>query len=165
VDAPFARSWGMRVAVEDLRVVVRAAIGHLADTGDPRGWVDTGPATVERAAAALSVDGKVDGTAWYHPRRLSLDAASVAGGVSNPAQRVLGVRATHGRDVHVPIYAFETSLGKGRVLNAARALARRSQTSVKLVDRSATYSHCDPLFAAPERNDFLRTLVPFLART
>jgi hypothetical protein len=145
--------------------LVQSHIGHLAGTGDPRGWVDTGPATVARAAEALSGDGKVDGTAWYHPRRLSIDAGSVAGGVSNPAQKVLGVRATHGRDVKIPIYAFETSLGKGRVLNAARALARRSHASAKLVDRSATYSHCDPLFAAPERNDFLKTLVPFLAHS
>ena len=51
------------------------------------------------------------------------------------------------------------------MLNAARALARRSHTSAKLVDRSKTYSYCDPLFAAPERNDFLKTLLPFLART
>jgi hypothetical protein len=146
--------------------LVQSHIGHLADAGDPRGWVDTGPATVERAAQALSGTPKVDGTAWYHPRRLSLDASAVAGGVANPAQKVLGVRATHGRDVKVPIYAFETSLGKGRVLKAARALARRSHApSVKLVDRSAAYSHCDPLFAVPERNDFLRTLLPFLART
>ena len=140
-------------------------MGHVADTGDPRGWVNTGPSTVERTAQALSGDGKVDGTAWYHPRRLSIDAGAVAGGVSNPAQKVLGVRATHGRDVHVPIYALETSLGKGRVLKAARALARRSHTSVKLVDRSATYSHCDPLFDAPERNDLLKTLRPFLTRS
>jgi len=145
--------------------LVQSHIGHLADAGDPRGWVDTGPATVARAAEALSGDGKIDGTAWYHPRRLSIDATSVAGGASNPAQKVLGVRATHGRDVHVPIYAFETSLGKGRVLKAARALARRAHTTVKLVDRSKTYSHCDPLFAAPERNDFLKTLLPFLTQT
>jgi hypothetical protein len=140
--------------------LVQSHMGHL----DGSGWVNTGPSTVERAARALSGNGVVDGTAWYHPRRLSLDAASVAGGVANPAQKVLGVRATHGRDVHVPIYAFETSLGKGRVLKAARALARRSHTSVKLVDRSRTYSHCDPLFAVPERNDFLKTVVPFLSR-
>jgi hypothetical protein len=140
--------------------LVQSHMGHLAGSG----WVDTGPSTVERAAEALSGNGDVDGTAWYHPRRLSLDAASVAGGVANPAQRVLGVRSTHGRDVHVPIYAFETSLGKGRVLKAARALARRSHASIKLVDRSATYSHCDPLFAAPERNDFLKTLLAFLTR-
>jgi len=33
-----------------------------------------------------------------------------------------------------------------------------------LVDRAASTSHLDPLTAAPERNDFLRTVVPFLRR-
>ena len=75
------------------------------------------------------------------------------------------MRSTRGRDVRVPIYAFATSLGGRRVLGAAQALARRSRTSVKLVDRSTTYSHCDPLFAVPERNAFLTTLVPFLTRS
>jgi hypothetical protein len=145
--------------------LVQSHLGHFADSGDPRGWVNAGPATVERAAKALSGTDDVDGTAWYHPRRLTIDAGAVAGGVANPAQKVLGVRATHGRDVKLPIYAFETSLGKGRVLKAARALARRSHApSLKLVDRSATYSHCDPLFAVPERNDFLKTVLPFLTR-
>ena len=33
-----------------------------------------------------------------------------------------------------------------------------------LVDASATESHLDPLTAAPGRNRFLRTVVPFLRR-
>jgi hypothetical protein len=33
-----------------------------------------------------------------------------------------------------------------------------------LVDRSATYAHTDPLVALPDRNAFLRTVVPFLRR-
>ena len=87
----------------------------------------------------------------------------MAGGVANPAQKVLGVRATHGRDVKVPIYAFETSLGKGRCSRPPAPSRAAHAPSVKLVDRSAAC--CDPLFAVPERNDFLRTLLPFLART
>ena len=51
------------------------------------------------------------------------------------------------------------------MLKAARALARRSHApELKLVDRSAKYSHCDPLFAVPARNDFLKTVEPFLRR-
>ena len=81
--------------------------------------------------------------------------------MENPAQRVLGVRATH--RVKLPIYAFETSLGKGRVLTAARALARRGDVRrVTLVDRSAQDAHCDPIFDDPDRNAFVRTVVPFL---
>jgi hypothetical protein len=119
--------------------------------------------------AAQSLNGIVgsDGTAWFHPKRLSLDAGAIAGGVANPAQKLLGVRTTHGRDVRLPIYAIETSLGKGRVLKAAKALAKRSHVpskDVTLVDRSTTYSHCDPIFDEASRNDFIKTVVPFLKR-
>jgi hypothetical protein len=109
----------------------------------------------------------IDGTAWYHPRRLSVDGQAVAGGIANPAQRALGVRATHGRELALPIYAIETSLGAGRVLKGARALARRSHVPkrmVTLVDRHTTYDHIDPLSAVPDENAFLRTVIRFLRR-
>jgi hypothetical protein len=32
------------------------------------------------------------------------------------------------------------------------------------VDRSKTYAHLDPLAATPSRNDFLKTVVPFLRK-
>ncbi|HMJ35704.1 MAG TPA: hypothetical protein VK501_17485 [Baekduia sp.] len=147
--------------------LVQAHIGVPAATGDPRGWVDDGPAPVQRAAASLNGIVGSDGTAWFHPRRLTIDAGAVAGGVANPAQKVLGVRATHGRDVHLPIYAIETSHGKGRVLKAARALAQRGHvpsSKVKLVDRSTTNSHCDPIFDEASKNDFIKTVVPFLKK-
>jgi hypothetical protein len=94
----------------------------------------------------------------------------VAAGNDNPAQRTLGLRAVHGDDLpgRMRIYAFAASLGGTRVLDAARTLARQSGISrrrVTLVDRSATYAHNDPNSAAPGRNAFLRTLIPFLKRT
>ena len=46
------------------------------------------------------------------------------------------------------------------MLAAARALAPAGRRT--LVDRSRSYAHCDPLFAAPRGNDFLHTVVPFL---
>jgi hypothetical protein len=145
--------------------LVQAHLGGLAPSGTPRGWQDGGLATVRRAARSLNGIAGSDGTAWFHPRRLSLDARAVAGGVRNPAQRVLGVHATHAHDVHLPIYAIETSLGKGRVLRAARSLARRSHVRrLTLVDRSATNAHCDPLFDDASGNAFLKTVVPFLRR-
>jgi hypothetical protein len=109
----------------------------------------------------------VDGTAWYHPQRLTIDAGAVADGNANAAQKVLGVRATHGDDVDVPIYAFAAALGGKRVLAAARALAKQShlpRRDLTLVDRHATYAHNDPAGAFPE-NDFLSRLVAFLGRT
>ena len=68
----------------------------------------------------------LDGTAWYHPLRLTIDAGAVADGNANPAQKVLGVHATHGDDLpkKLRIYAFGAALGGTRVLDAARALAQ-----------------------------------------
>jgi hypothetical protein len=53
------------------------------------------------------------------------------------------------------------------VLDAARALAKQShipRSRLVLVDRHATYAHNDPNSASPERNDFLKRLIPFLKR-
>jgi hypothetical protein len=145
----------------------QAHLGGLAASGDPRGFQDGGYATAARTARAVSGVAGADGLAWFHPRRLTLDAQAVAGGVANRTQTLLGLRARHGADVRVPIYAIETSFLHGQILTAARALARRAHVrarDVKLVDRSAKYAHCDPLFDDPPRNDFLATVVPFLER-
>ena len=79
----------------------------------------------------------------------------------------MGVRATHGADLPqgLRMYAFGAALGGTRVLDARRALARRSgipRRRLTLVDRHATYAHNDPNSARPGRNAFLRHLVPFL---
>jgi hypothetical protein len=147
--------------------LVQMHIGHLAASGDPRPWVDGELGTVARAATMFSGIRGIDGTAWYHPLRLSLDGQAVRNGVANPAQKVLGVRATHGRDVKLPIYAIATSLGAERVLRGAKALARRSHVRKRLVlvDRHRTYAHIDPLSALAGRNAFLETIIPFLRRS
>ncbi len=145
--------------------------GRLAASGDPRGWDRNGELSpIQRVARAFSGTGlrSLDGTAWYHPRRLSIDSGAVAAGNANPAQAVLDVRATRGDDLgsRMPIYAFGAALGGQRVLDAARLLATQSGIPAKrltLVDRATTYTHIDPLTAYP-RNDFVRTLVPFLDR-
>jgi hypothetical protein len=169
---PVTNAAGYGYAVDDDTAprdlaLVHMHIGGLAPAGDPRGWADGELGTVARAATMFSGIEDVDGSAWYHPIRLSLDGQAVAGGIANPAQKLLGVRATHGRDLELPIYAFETSLGAGRVLKGARALARRSRLPrrmLTLVDRHKTYAHIDPLSAVPETNAFVRTVVPFLRR-
>jgi hypothetical protein len=90
---------------ESLRLV-HLRIGRLAESGDPRGWVDGELGTVRRAAELFSGVKGIDGTAWCHPLRLSIDGGAVAGGVPDAAQRELGLRATHGDDLDLPIYAF-----------------------------------------------------------
>jgi pimeloyl-ACP methyl ester carboxylesterase len=147
--------------------LVQSHIGHLADAGEPRGWVDDGLTTAKRAAQTFSGIRGMDGTAWYHPRRLTIDGGAVNAGMATPAQATLGLRTTHGRDLRLPLYAYETSLGKGRVLVNTQALAAQSGISaskVTLVDRSETNAHIDPIDDLPERNDFLKTVVPFLKK-
>jgi pimeloyl-ACP methyl ester carboxylesterase len=147
--------------------LVQMHLGRLADAGDPRPWQDGGLVTVARAAQVFAGIKGMDGSSWYHPSRLSLDAAAVNGGVKNPAQDLLGVPATHGKDVKLPIYAFATSLGNTRVIDSARRLASRSKVPPKLVvlvNRAATNAHIDPIAAPPASNDFIRTVVPFLKR-
>ena len=140
--------------------------GRLAASGDPRGWDGTGAITpLTRWADMLSGTGLTgtDGSAWYHPLRLTIDSGAVADGNRNPAQKVLDVHAVHGDRVHVPIYAFAAALGGTRVLDAARTLARQSHnTRLTLVDRHTTYAHNDPSAAAPAHNAFLNGLERFL---
>jgi pimeloyl-ACP methyl ester carboxylesterase len=149
----------------------QAHLGHLAASGNPRGWDQAGELTpIRRYAEMFSGTGlkSLDGTAWYHPQRLTIDSGSVAAGNANPAQRILDVRATHGRDLpkRLRIYAFGAALGGQRVLDAATILARQSRISKRrltLVDRHETYAHNDPAGASP-RNDFVKYLVPFLRK-
>jgi pimeloyl-ACP methyl ester carboxylesterase len=144
--------------------------GHLAPSGDPRGWVQAGEITpIQRWASMFSgwdVLGH-DGTAWYHPMRLTIDAGAVGDGIANPAQSVLDVHSTLGSELskHMRIYAFGAALGGANVLSNAQALASEAGIpagNLVLVDRSATYAHNDPNSADPQVNEFLERLIPFL---
>ena len=152
-------------------VAAQAHLGRLAPSGDPRGWVRAGELTPIRRYAAMFAGAGLkglDGTAWYHPRRLTLDGGAVAAGNANPAQDVLDVRAIHGHDLprRLRILAFGASLGGQRVLDAATNLAEQSgipARNLTLINRSSDYSHNDPNSAHP-RNAFVARLVPFLRR-
>jgi pimeloyl-ACP methyl ester carboxylesterase len=146
-------------------------LGQLAATGDPRGWDPTGALTpIQRFADMFSGTGlqSLDGTAWYHPMRLTIDSGAVADGNANPTQAILDVHATHGHDLPkgLRIYAFGAALGGQRVLDATTALADQSQipsSQLTLINRQSTYAHNDPAGASPN-NEFLANLVPFLNR-
>jgi pimeloyl-ACP methyl ester carboxylesterase len=150
-------------------IAAQAHLGHLAASGDPRGWDQAGEITpILRYAQMFSGRGlaSLDGTAWYHPQRLTLDSRAVAAGNANPAQSILDVRAVHGHDLppRLKIYAFGAALGGQRVLDAATILAQQSNIppeNLVLVDRHETYSHNDPNSAFPN-NEFIDHLVPFL---
>jgi pimeloyl-ACP methyl ester carboxylesterase len=151
-------------------IAAQAHLGHLAASGSPRPWVDDELTPVDRFAQMFSGTGlkSLDGTAWYHPMRLTIDSGAVAAGNDNPAQQVLDVHATHGADLSkkLKIYAFGAALGGQRVLDAASALADQSgikDKNLTLVNRSSTYAHNDPNSAFP-KNVFEKKLVKFLAK-
>ena len=149
----------------------QAHLGHLAASGDPRPWDDAGELTpVDRFAKMFSGTGILghDGTAWYHPLRLTIDAGAVGDGNPNPAQDVLGVRSIHGSDLSkkLRMLAFGAALGGQRILDATKALAEQSgiaRNHLSLIDRQSTYAHNDPNSAYP-KNEFVSRLLPFLAR-
>ena len=153
-------------------IAAQAHLGTVAKTGDPRGWDDSKALTpLRRFAEMFSGFGlkSLDGTAWYHPQRLTMDAGAVAAGNANPAQKVLNVQATKGKNLpkSLLIYAFGAALGNKRVLDAASALAKQSgipKKQLTLINRASTYAHNDPSSARPEKNDFLKALVPFLKK-
>jgi hypothetical protein len=151
-------------------VAAQAHLGKLAAKGNPRKWDNAGELTpIQRYADAFAGWGLkgLDGTAWYHPLRLTIDGGAVGAGNANDAQQVLDVPATHGADLprNLRIYAFGAALGGKRVLDAARALAKQSKIPAKqllLVDRHTTYAHNDANTAAPKKNVFLKKLIPWL---
>src|SRR5689334_18025265 len=109
----------------------QAHLGQLASSGNPRGWNGKGALTpIKRFAQMFSGTGLkgLDGTAWYHPLRLTIDAGAIGNGNANPAQAVLDVHATMGHKLprDLRIYAFGARLGGARVPAAARLLARQS---------------------------------------
>jgi pimeloyl-ACP methyl ester carboxylesterase len=174
VPATAKASYGYALDTETSPPALAAAqahLGRLAASGDPRGWDDAGELTpVLRYARMYSGTrlAGLDGTAWYHPLRLSIDSGAVGAGNANPAQEVLDVEAVHGDDLgrRTRLLAFGASLGGARVLDAARVLAAQSgigERRLTLVNRAATYAHNDPNSAHPD-NDFVAKLLPFLRR-
>ncbi len=151
-------------------IAAQAHLGQLASSGNPRGWNGKGALTpIKRFAEMFSGTGLkgLDGTAWYHPLRLTIDSGAVGNGNANPAQKVLGVHSTMGHKLprNLRIYAFGAALGGPRVPAAAKLLARQShipRRNLVLVNRQSTYAHNDPAGASPKKNLFLKKLIPFL---
>ncbi len=168
-EAGFGYSTDVKTSPSSL-LAAQVHSGQLAASGDPRGWDRAGNITpIQRWASMFSGWGlrNLDGTAWYHPMRLTIDSGAVGDGIANPAQSVLDVHSTDATKLRkrMKIYAFAAALGNTRVITAAQALAAEIGTprrNLKLVNRAATYAHNDPSAAQPKRNAFLKRLIPFL---
>ena len=159
-EALFGYAFDDTTSPDELSLIhVRA--GQVAASGDLRGWEDGEITPIRRFARAYAAD-RPNATEWYYPRRLLLDIDAASSLRQTPGARLLGLRLLHGRQIDVPLYAFGTSLTEGRVARGAKRLVRRSDiTDFSIVDDRGT-SHLDPLSAAPGRNDFLKSVVPFL---
>jgi hypothetical protein len=136
--------------------------GTLATSGAVRGWVDGGVTPVARLAR-FAGRTPVNSTEWFFPRRLTLDVDAASPLRQTKAAKLLGLRLEHAKRIKLPLYAFQTDLTDGGVLRGARNLKSMSRIrQATLVDGAPEQSHLDPLLAAPRRNEFLETVVPFL---
>ena len=143
--------------------LIHIRAGRLAEAGDPRGWEDGELTPIQRHARAFAAD-RPNATEWYYPRRLLLDFDAASPMRQTPAARYLGLRLMHGSRIDLPLYAFSTDLTSGRVARGARRLVRRSRIRQSVIVDDRATSHLDPISAAPSRNHFLRSVVPFLKR-
>ncbi|HEX5896547.1 MAG TPA: hypothetical protein VFY47_09480 [Thermoleophilaceae bacterium] len=143
--------------------ILHVRAGRLATSGDPRGWVD-GELTPLRALAKAWAVHSPNATEWYYPRRLRLDIDAASSLRQTAAARFLGLRLLHGRRIDLPLYAFSTALTHGGVARGARRLVRRSRIKAATIVDDRRTRHLDPLSAAPSRNHFLKSVVPFLRR-
>ena len=80
----------------DFLSIIHIRAGRLADSGDPRGWVD-GELTPLRAHARAWAAHAPNATEWYYPRRLLLDIDAASPMRQTPAARFLGLRLLHGK--------------------------------------------------------------------
>ena len=140
--------------------------GRLAEAGDPRDWVDGGITPVANIAETFGQE-PANAVEWYFPRRLTIDTNGANAMKQNGVADLLGLRLEHTNRIDVPIYAFQTDLTDGGVLRGANNLLDRAKTKRKesmLVEGVPQASHLDPLTAAPDDNEFLRTVDRFITK-
>ena len=140
-----------------------AHAGHPAAGGDPRPWIDGDITPIARLARLLT-QTPINSVDWYIPRRLvELDIRAAEPLATTPLTRLLGLRLTHGAEIRLPLYAFQTG-SEPAVLRGARRLARVSGVRRPSLASDRAMTHFDPLTATPDRNSFLRSVTPFLRR-
>jgi len=143
--------------------LIHVRAGTLGADGD---WVDGEVTPIGRLAQTFGQEPG-NGVEWFYPARLNLDVDAASPLRMTAAAKQLGLRLKWARKACVPVYALQTSLTRGAVLRGARSfirLSRSPRSRAVLVDASKTESHLDPLTAAPGRNPYIKTVVPFLRR-
>jgi hypothetical protein len=141
--------------------LIQVHAGQLAAAGDPRPWQGGELTPLARLEAGFNTEPG-NAVEWYFPDRLRLDVDGANLLSRNPTSNFLHLREFHRSQVNLPLYAFETNLTHGRVLRGARRFVRSSRVPRSRFVADHGQSHLDPLFAAPRKNRFLKTVVPFL---
>jgi hypothetical protein len=131
--------------------------GHLADSGEVRGWVDAGITPISRVAAAYA--GPVPAVwEWYWPSRLSVDLDVTDSYTDSELTRSLGLRLRHTQELDVPLYVFQTSYAQGTIASAARRVVDDSRIRRAVYETDNGMNHLDPLFAAASHTPLTPTL-------
>lgn len=121
------------------------------------------PAYTSLAAVADANAGPVPGPLeWYWPQRLTLDLSAADPFTRTEATDMLGLRLWHAREIDVPLYSFESGLTHGTVNEAARWVVENSRIPSATYDGNDRTTHVDVIFAEPEHNPVMDSLVPFL---
>jgi pimeloyl-ACP methyl ester carboxylesterase len=141
--------------------LIRVRAGQLAPSGDPRPWENGEVTPIQRLAQTFATEPG-NGIEWYFPKRLPLDVDGADELERNRITDFLGLRPWHTAKVKLPLYAFETDLTGGRVLRGAKRFIDASKIKRATLVADHNMSHLDPLTAAPDRNTFLETVLPFL---
>lgn len=146
------------IALESLRV----RVGQLAESGDPRPWVN-GPISSVPAACASFTREPGNAFEWYYPVRIDIDLLRGDPYLKGDAvSRYLGMRTFHLRQVDVPVYAYESAISEGGVRKGVRRFVRGSRVTRSKVVSEPDAGHLDPLLDDPDENRFIQTVVPFL---
>lgn len=138
--------------------------GGLNTSVQPADWRDGGITPVSRIAQVFGQE-PTNGVDWYFPRRITIDANGADRMKQNDVAKFLGLRLKHTARIDLPLYVFQTANTDGDVLKGARNFIRRTKTTkaqATLVNRDPETSHLDPLIARPAKNDYLKTVKPFL---
>ena len=141
--------------------LIQVDSGRLAQSGDPRPWQNTGLTPIGNVASGFFQEPG-NFVEWYFPAKLTLDVDGADALSRNSITNYLGLRTWHRAEINVPLYAEQTSLTRGNVLRGARRLFRSSRIPRATYVNVPNSHHVDPLLAAPSKNVFLRTVVPFL---
>lgn len=135
--------------------------GHIAEVGILRDWVSTGPADIATIASTFASTAPA-AVEWYWPRRLSIELEAMDPFIPSEVTRMLDLPITHSGEIDVPLYAFETGITHGSVLEAAKWVVSNSKVRKTTYSWDHSMAHLDPLYDVPEKNRFLRSVVDYL---